>query len=245
MSADPALGEYVPTVGGDNSQLPGMGGVFNYVNMHLYHYAGDNPVKYTDPDGKRVITVQEKNLISEVIGYDIGNIRIFGLKKSGISLPFGFIGTIQHTLESPYSSNEINSLFIHEAFHQFQYSKSFFNFFRLIGEQILRIFGVNVYDYGKDAFSSGNSNIQSLDDIKYLEGRAEFVQDFAQSYLSYQEYQAKADGAALFPDLQEQYQSLADRAKASAGKYADVLSNSGLTSTAIEAMRTPTIEGGD
>ena len=29
-----------------------MGGVFNVVNLHLYHYAGNNPVKYTDPDGR-------------------------------------------------------------------------------------------------------------------------------------------------------------------------------------------------
>jgi hypothetical protein len=29
-----------------------MGGVFNYVNLHVYHYAGNNPVKYTDPDGR-------------------------------------------------------------------------------------------------------------------------------------------------------------------------------------------------
>jgi hypothetical protein len=29
-----------------------MGGVFNTVNLHLYHYAGNNPVKYTDPDGR-------------------------------------------------------------------------------------------------------------------------------------------------------------------------------------------------
>ena len=31
--------------------LPGMGGVFNVVNLHVYHYAGNNPVKYVDPDG--------------------------------------------------------------------------------------------------------------------------------------------------------------------------------------------------
>ncbi len=28
--------------------------MFNLVNLHLYHYAGNNPVKYTDPDGNQV-----------------------------------------------------------------------------------------------------------------------------------------------------------------------------------------------
>jgi hypothetical protein len=35
-----------------------MGGVFNTVNLHVYHYAGNNPVKYIDPDG-RFIDEQE------------------------------------------------------------------------------------------------------------------------------------------------------------------------------------------
>jgi type VI secretion system secreted protein VgrG len=39
-----------------NQNLPGMGGVYNTVNLHLYHYAGNNPVKYTDPDGKLLCT---------------------------------------------------------------------------------------------------------------------------------------------------------------------------------------------
>jgi len=51
ISPDPALGDYLPTAGADNSSLSGMGGVFNSVNMQLYHYAGNNPVRYSDPDG--------------------------------------------------------------------------------------------------------------------------------------------------------------------------------------------------
>jgi len=27
-------------------------GIFNMVNMHAYHYTGNNPVKYVDPDGR-------------------------------------------------------------------------------------------------------------------------------------------------------------------------------------------------
>jgi hypothetical protein len=38
-----------------NAALPCQGGVFNYVNLHVYHYAGTNPVKYTDPDGRDII----------------------------------------------------------------------------------------------------------------------------------------------------------------------------------------------
>ena len=58
LSGDPAIGEYIPSAPVNdeakkrNGSLPGMGGVFNHVNLHAYHYAGNNPVKYTDPDGE-------------------------------------------------------------------------------------------------------------------------------------------------------------------------------------------------
>jgi RHS repeat-associated protein len=49
---DPALGEYIPAAWRGSGGLPGMGGVYNTVNLHVYHYAGNNPVKYVDPDGR-------------------------------------------------------------------------------------------------------------------------------------------------------------------------------------------------
>jgi RHS repeat-associated protein len=58
LSTDPALKDYIPSAPIDdkakkrNNELPGMGGVYNTVNLHLYHYAGNNPVKYTDPNGE-------------------------------------------------------------------------------------------------------------------------------------------------------------------------------------------------
>ncbi|NIZ41035.1 DUF4258 domain-containing protein [Entomospira entomophila] len=61
MSSDPAMADYMPlskehkNAEEYNQNLPGMGGIYNSRNLQTYHYAGNNPIKYTDPTGESVV----------------------------------------------------------------------------------------------------------------------------------------------------------------------------------------------
>ena len=88
ISTDPALSDYIPVVPisdearQHNSNLPGMGGVFNTVNGNLYHYAGNNPVKYIDPDGKFI----QSMLVGAVTGAITGGVSSISAVKNVVSV---------------------------------------------------------------------------------------------------------------------------------------------------------------
>ena len=64
ISTDPALADYLPSLEDKvtarqqnklyipEHSLPGIGGIFNSRNLSLYGYTHENPVRYTDPDGR-------------------------------------------------------------------------------------------------------------------------------------------------------------------------------------------------
>ncbi len=115
LSADPALGEYIPGAPVNdeakkrNGNLPGMGGVFNTVNLHLYHYAGNNPVKYVDPDGRRSLSVFEKMAATTILGKGhnavLNNIDLNKSQATRVQIESGGAG--YHS----FSSSQIDSLF--------------------------------------------------------------------------------------------------------------------------------------
>ena len=107
LSGDPALGEYVPAAGADTSKLAGMGGVYNTVNLHLYHYAGNNPVKYMDPDGRHNDVAELAKLLPEMWAAAIAEPSVVGeIVVGAISL---YILYRYNSSNADYDSNTLNA----------------------------------------------------------------------------------------------------------------------------------------
>lgn len=115
ISVDPALGEYVPGAGKANTKdvggLPGMGDVFNSVNLNLFHYAGNNPVKYSDPDG-RIIQVEGDD--KQIYIWDNERNDFYNKKTKAYETSDNYVNEIKKAMvylkESDFAADVIKSL---------------------------------------------------------------------------------------------------------------------------------------
>ena len=98
-----------------NENLPGMGGVFNVVNLHVYHYAGNNPVKYTDPDGRahfgkktmnmfggKKIVFFSDNFLTDIMNIEMLHEHLFFDDEKGGNIGFGWNGTFSEKSDDGY-----------------------------------------------------------------------------------------------------------------------------------------------
>ena len=80
----------------------GLGGVYNSVNLNLYHYGGNNPIRYTDPTG----------LYDEENGYSEQEINYF--KNMNVEDQLEFLKSEVDSVEEGSKSAGIKAGFMRE-----------------------------------------------------------------------------------------------------------------------------------
>ena len=78
MTSDLAIYDYM------SQSKNGEGGIYNITNLNLYHYAGNNPVKYTDPDGRTVGAMSVSSFFSTLKNYGLIGLLISVLGKASV-----------------------------------------------------------------------------------------------------------------------------------------------------------------
>ena len=104
LSGDPALNDYV-----SKDYNGASGGIYNTINLNVYHYGNNNPIKYIDPDGRDIEDI--KNFTRGTVQYLSTNPLAVWAAKNGIfpneSVGFSFdknTGLYHATFDCPQGS---------------------------------------------------------------------------------------------------------------------------------------------
>jgi len=190
-------------------------------NADLYHYAGNNPVRYIDPDGRYPYSKETADFIKEVFGSKgtraLENVSYKVILNNYDACSLTFLWNTERVIflnipcyENPMATNSTRNDFAHEVFHQIQYTNQidpdinidFYDAspFSVLG--IEKISGIisNIFNLDIDVYDYGDlSQYNKLSDFINYEAQAQMAGDFADLY-----YQARYVGIDLSLDKKRQ-----------------------------------------